>query len=212
MYELYYYPSNASMAPHFVLEDIGVPFRLNYVDREQNAHKSAAYLKLNPLGLIPVLVDGDTVLSETAAICLYLSDNHPEAQLAPSVGTPERGYFYKWLLYLANTIHAEMMAYYYPERYTNDPHGADGVKSAVEGRIIAMFATVDDHLSHAGPYLMGAQYTLVDGYLLMLARWARHMKTPPRQMTHVARTLDLVAARPAVQRALKTEGLASPIY
>ena len=72
MLRLHYSPSDASLAPHLLLEELGVPFELALVDRSVNAQKSPAYLKLNPNGLIPVLVDGDLVLYETAAIALHL--------------------------------------------------------------------------------------------------------------------------------------------
>jgi glutathione S-transferase len=94
MLQLHYYPGNASMAPHMLLEELGVPFELKLVDREQDAQHSPDYLKLNPNGTIPVLVDGDLVLYETAAICLHLVDTHPHAGLAPALGTPERAHFY----------------------------------------------------------------------------------------------------------------------
>jgi len=212
VYELFYYPGNGNMAPHFLLEEIGAPFALKLVDRTRNEHKSAAFLKLNPHGLIPVLVDGETVLTETPAICLYLSDKHPGAALAPPLGTSARGHFYKWLMYLADTVHPDLLIYYYPQRFTCDANGADAVRQAVENRLIGMFQYIDDQLSHTGPYLMGEHFSLVDYYLLMLARWARGLKTPPRQMPHLARMLDLVCARPAAQRVIATEGLAEPVY
>ena len=87
MIQLYYFPGNASLTPHMVLEELGVPFELRLVDRANAAHKSRDYLKLNPNGQIPVLVDGDLVLYETVAICLHLVDTHPEAGLAPRLGT-----------------------------------------------------------------------------------------------------------------------------
>ena len=68
MYKLYYYPGNASMAPHMLLEELGVAYELILVDREKNAHQSAEYLKLNPNGRIPTLIDGELILYETAAI------------------------------------------------------------------------------------------------------------------------------------------------
>src|SRR5882757_3246700 len=77
--QLHYHPSNASMVPHLLLEELGTPYELVLVDRAHAAHKSAAYLALNPNGLIPVMVDGDLVLYETAAICLHLADTHPNA-------------------------------------------------------------------------------------------------------------------------------------
>ena len=74
MITLHYHPGNASMAPHMLLREIGEPFALTLVDRANHAHKSPAYLKLNPNGSIPVLVDGELVLYETAAICMHLAD------------------------------------------------------------------------------------------------------------------------------------------
>src|SRR6202521_6324057 len=99
MYQLYFYPGNANLAPHMVLEEIGAPYELILVDRNKHAHKSAEYLTLNPTGRIPVLVDGDRFLFEAAAICLHLADRHPEVRLAPPLGSAERGECYKWLMY-----------------------------------------------------------------------------------------------------------------
>ena len=78
------------MIPHIVLEELGVPYERVLVDRSQNRHKEPAYLKLNPNGLIPVLADGDLVLYETAAIVLHLCDTHPQAKLAPALGSGAR--------------------------------------------------------------------------------------------------------------------------
>ena len=103
MIELHCFPGNASMVPHIVLEELGVPFTLKLVDRTANAHKAADYLRMNPNGLIPVLVDGDLVLYETAAICLHLVDSHPGAGLAPALGTRERAHFYKWLVWMTRS-------------------------------------------------------------------------------------------------------------
>src|SRR5688572_16323657 len=113
MITLHYHPSNASMAPHMLLETLGVPFELQLVDRTRNAHKQPEYLKLNPNGLIPVLIDGDLVLYETAAICLHLVDTHPHAGLAPAIGTPARALFYKWLVWLTNTLQTALIVYFY---------------------------------------------------------------------------------------------------
>ena len=107
MIQLHYHPGNASMTPHLVLRELGVPFELKYVDRANAAHKSPEYLKLNPNGLIPVLVDGELVLYESAAIVLHLVDTHPAAGLAPALGTPERAQFYKWLVWVAGVFGRE---------------------------------------------------------------------------------------------------------
>jgi glutathione S-transferase len=83
IYKLYYYPGNANLAPHMLLEELGVDYELVLVDRGNNSHKSPEYLKLNPTGRIPVLIDGDLVPFESAAICLHVAVRHPQAALAP---------------------------------------------------------------------------------------------------------------------------------
>lgn len=213
MYQLYYYPGNANLAPHILLEEIGAGYELVLVDRNQNEHKSPAYLKLNPAGRIPVLIDGGLVLYESAAICLHLADRHAAAGLAPELGSSARAEFYKWLMYLTNTLQAELLLYFYPERLTDDAAAAAQVKAHAESRVGGMLDLIEAALaSGMGPFLLGASYRAVDAYLLMLCRWTRNMGHPARARPHLGRFLDTVMARPATQRAFAKEGIAAPFY
>jgi glutathione S-transferase len=215
MITLHYHPSNASFAPHVLLQEIGAPFQLQWVDRKAGAHKSPAYLALNPNGLIPVLVDGDLVLYETAAICLHLVDTHPRAQLAPAVGTAQRAQFYKWLVWLSNTLQATLIHYFYPDRLVNDGNeaGAAQVAAHAQAKVGAYLAQLDAELArHGGPWLLGANYSAADVYALMLCRWTRGFSTmPARDYAHLGPYLQRVLARPAVQQVVKTEGLQAPL-
>ncbi len=206
MYDLYYYPGNASFTPHVLLCELGVPFTLKLVDRDQNAHKSAAYKQLNPAGRIPTLVDGDMVLFETAAICLHLADTHPDAGLAPAIGTPERAQFYQWLMFLTNTIQPEILMYYYNDRYTTDPKGAPAVQLAATGRLQDWFAIVESGLGD-GPYFMGADFSILDVYYLMLVRWGRFLPRPPVDLPKTGALVRQVLTRPAVQQVIAAEGI-----
>lgn len=215
MYELYYYPGKASLAPHILLEELGVEHELVLVDFAHQAHKDAAYLKLNPSGRIPVLLDGSIVLYESAAICLHLTDQHPEAGLAPSVGTPDRAQFYKWLIYLTNTLQTELLMYFYSSRWANDESGAQVVKQHAQARIGDMLQLLDDALadspaSNESTYLLGANYTAADIYLFMLARWTRLFAQPARSYPHLGPYLSRIAQRPAVERVFAAEGLDAP--
>jgi glutathione S-transferase len=213
MYQLYYYPGNANLAPHILLEEIGADYELVLVDRDKNEQKSAEYLKLNPAGRIPVLVDGGLVLYETAAICLHLADRHAGAGLAPALGSNERAEFYKWLVYLTNTLQAELMLYFYPERLADDAAAAAQIKTHAESRVGGMLDFIEATLAAAtGPFLLGAQFRAVDPYLLMLCRWTRGMHNPARKRPHLGRFLDTVMARPATQRAFAAEGITAPFY
>ena len=147
------------------------------VDRTRDAHKSPEYLQLNPNGLIPVLVHDELVLYETAAICLHLVDMHPQTGLAPALGTAERAHFYKWLVWLTNTLQAGLLLYFYPERWVTPGHaqGATGVKARAEARIGPMLEQLDQELArHGGPWLLGERYSAIDPYALMLCRWTRN--------------------------------------
>jgi glutathione S-transferase len=213
MLTLHYYPGNASLTPHMLLEELGVPFRLELVDRTKDAHKSPEYLKLNPNGLIPVLVDGDLVLYETAAICLHLVDTHPQARLAPPVGTPQRAHFYKRLIWLTNTMQAMLMHYFYGERLVDEGNASATaqIKAHAEVNVGRMLDQLDAELAaHGQPWLLGADYSAVDPYALMLCRWTRGFKRPARSLPALGPYLQRVLQRPAVQRAFDQEGLAPP--
>lgn len=211
MIQLYYSPSTASMAPHMLLEELGIPFELVRVDREHDAHKSPAYLKLNPNGLIPVLVDGELVLYETAAICLHLLDTHPAAGLAPAVGSAQRAHFYKWLVWLSSSLQSALISYFYPHRYAHDDAAVAQVKERAEARIDALVDLLEAELaSHGGPWLLGESFSAVDLYALMLCRWTRGFARPARSLPALGPYLQRVLARPAVQRAYATEGLKQP--
>ncbi|MEB0136294.1 glutathione S-transferase N-terminal domain-containing protein [Actimicrobium sp. CCC2.4] len=210
MIQLYYAPGNANLAPHILLEELGIPHELVLVDRDNQLHRGEVYRKLNPNGLIPVLVDGELVLYETAAICLHLADTHPGAQLAPPLASAARAHCYKWLMHLTNTVQAEMITYFYPERMVDDAVAAAQVKAHAEARLAHMFDLIDAELAANGPYLLGAQYSIVDPYLFMLSRWSRMMARPARERGALGDYLAMMAQRPAVQRAFAAEGIAAP--
>ncbi len=213
MLTLHYHPGNANLAPHMLLEEIGVPYRLELVDRANQAHKSGAYLKLNPNGLIPVLVDGDLVLYETAAICLHLADTHPHAKLVPPLGTAARAHFYKRLIWLTNTMQAMLIHYFYGERLVDAGNaGATAqIKAHAEASVGGMLDQLDAELAaHGQPWLLGSEFSAVDPYALMLCRWTRGFARPARALPHLAPYLEHVLARPAVQRCFEQEGLARP--
>ncbi|WP_233872353.1 glutathione S-transferase family protein [Paraburkholderia adhaesiva] len=214
MTTLFYYPSTASMAPHIVLEEIGQPFELKLVDRMKDEHKSDEYLKLNPNGLIPALVDGDLVPYESAAICLHLADTHPERALVPALGTPQRAEFYKWLMWLTNTLQATLIVYFYPDRWVEagNADGARQVQSHAEAKIATLLDQLEAQLeTSGGPWLLGDAYTALDPYALMLCRWTRGLHRPARTWPRLGAYLQRMLERPAVARAFKTEGIAQPL-
>ncbi len=211
MRQLHYFPGNASMAPHILLEEIGAPFELVLVDRDNDAHKSPEYLQLNPNGLIPVFVDGPLVLYESAAICLHLCDNAPMARLLPPVGSTARAHGYKWLIWLTNTVQSALLSYFYPERWMNPGNidGAAELKAHAQERVGVLLDQVDAELArHGGPWLLGDDYSAADAYCLMLSRWTRNFSAAPaRERPHLGPHMARMLERPAVQRVFASERL-----
>ena len=202
------------MTPHLLLRELGVPFELKYVDRAAAAHKSAEYLKLNPNGLIPVLVDDDLVLYETAAILLHLVDTYPAAGLAPSVlGSAERAQFYKWLAWLSGSVMPMMQHYFYGERMVapGNAAGALEVKAQAEARLNALFDQIEAQFAgHGGPWFLGDRFSALDPYVFMFCRWSRGFARPARTLPHIAPFLERMLARPAVQKVFEVEQLSAP--
>lgn len=215
MYKLFYFPGNSNLFPHMVLEELGVPYELSLVDRNQNAHKDPDFLKLNPRGLIPVLIDSELnlALPETAAIALHLIDRHPEFDLAPKMGTAERAKFYRWIMFLTNTVQAEVLTFAYAQRHTTDTsEGAvAAVRTAADARLGEFFDIIEGELlASGGPYLLGRTFTAADLFLLMVSRWGSRISRPPRQRPMLNALLDKLLERPAVIRAFEGEGLSAP--
>lgn len=202
MITLYYYPGNASLAPHMLLRELGVEFELRLVDRRNNAQHSDEYRKLNPNGRIPTLVDGELVLWESAAICLHLLDRHPDRMPMPALGTAQRAQLYKWLFWLSATLQPELMVRSYPERWST--RATDEVHSLAIQHLDDMFDLAESALD---PYLLGSQFSVADLYFLMLCLWGRSMPRPPGSRSRTGRLMTELLRRPAVRAALEAEKL-----
>ena len=215
MLELWYSPGSASMVPHIVLEELGVPYRRRTVDRDRQEHKSAAYLALNPNGLIPVLVDGELVVYETAAIVMHLADTHPQAGLMPPIGTPERARAVQWLVWLTNALQATLLVYFYPERWVAEGNAAGGgeVQARAEARIAGLLDQLDAEWRRVGgPWFLGERASVVDAYVVTLCHWTAGWPDGAARRPALHGYLQRVLQRPAVQRMLVNEGTQPPYF
>jgi glutathione S-transferase len=194
---LHYAPGSAALAPHATLAEIGLPYELALVERDENGRPSDEYFRLNPWGKIPTLEDGDFVLTESAAICLYLAEKHPDARLAPPAATRERAELYRWLLWLSNTVQMTQLRHFYPHRY-----GTEGVKEAADAELAGHYDLIDRHLANRD-WLVGDGRTVADFFLFMLTRWGRNLEPAawdrPNLRAHFLRSLELVGPRAAIE-------------
>ncbi|MDB5958451.1 glutathione S-transferase family protein [Ramlibacter sp.] len=214
--QLHYDAGTAAMIPHILLEELGVSYERVLVERARMQHKEPAYLKLNPNGLLPVLVDRDLVLYETGAIVLHLCDTHAQAGLAPAPGTPERAEFYKWLFWLGNTLQPALILYFYPDRWVKEGNteGAAEVKAKAQERVRALLTQLDDLVARSGgPWTLGASFSALDPYVFTLCRWTRNFNHgKAREYAHLAPYLRRMSERASVQRVFAAEGLSGPFF
>jgi glutathione S-transferase len=209
MYKLFFSPGSAAMAPHAVLEEAGAPYELVEVNVAANEHESAAYKRLNPNGRVPTLVDGDFVIFETAAICQYLCEKHPDARLAPPAGTPERGRHYQWLTYMTNTVQVGFTDWFHPDWTFADLGRQAELKARAEEKLGASFQVLNDGIGNA-PHVAGAQHSVGDIYLAMLTRWSRFLARPAWHYPNIKRVVGVAHQRPAFQRMLDKQGILWP--
>lgn len=211
MYKLFYYPRNASWAPHLILKELGVEYELGLVDRKANEQKSKEYLALNPSGRIPTLVHGEKVIFESAAIALYLCEQHPSKNLVPPLNSPLRPLCYQWLFYLTATLQAEMMVCIYPEKHTTHTDQASNIRDSQEQRIIKIFGILDKQIGD-NQFLLGDKISICDYFLFMMCHWGRGLKKPPLSFTSLCRCLKALAARPTFQKVSAIEDIDMTMY
>lgn len=206
MYKLYYYPNNASLAPHFLLHEMKLDYELLLVDRKSNSQKSAEYLKLNPAGRIPTLIDGEQAIFESPAICIHLCEQHSEKGLIPALGNPKRPLFFQWLTYLNNTLQAELMVRYYPHRHTTDEGAIPGIIDAQDERIADALSVLDQELANK-TYLLGDEISACDFFLFMLAEWSLKVKKSPMSFPNLGPYLQRLAQYPTIREVCEIEDI-----
>lgn len=206
MYKLYWAPGSAAMAPQTVLEEIGAAYEAIRLDTAAREHEQAAYKKLNPNGRIPTLVDGDFVIFETAAICQYLCDRHPETNLVPPAGSHARGRFYQWLTYMTNTLQVGFIDWFHPDWTFADLDSQAALKAQAEAKLARAFQVLDEGIG-GNAFVTGAQFTVCDIYLAMLARWSRFQPKPAWHWPNIRRAVAASYTRPAFQRMLQKQGI-----
>jgi len=203
MHTLYWCKGTASLAPHIVLEEIGLPHEMVEVPTNAGAHREPAYLKINPLGKIPALrLPDGSIMTETAAICLYLADRHQARSLSPAMDAPSRSQFLRHLIYLTNTIQEAYRRYYYPHRLTTDTASSSAIRDQAGHDLLNMFRSVEAHLEAEGPCYLGDQFSLLDIYLTMLVTWFDPVERLLESCPAIKACYENTSARPTVAKCL----------
>jgi len=205
MYTLYYAPGSANLLVHLALLEIGAPHELKRIDIEKGEQRSAAYLAINPNGVVPTLVIDGVPHGEAAALAMLLAERHADAALAPAPGNAKRADYLQWMLYLANSLQPLFRQWFYPGDHL--PEGADTIQQAARAGIEKCWTKIDAHLAAHGPYLLGDTFSVVDLYALMLMRWSRNMPKPATEWPQLASLAARLKARPSWKQVCAAEGL-----
>ncbi len=203
---LYGSVSTASLVVHWLLVELGIEHELVLLDFDTREHKAAPYLALNPAGVVPTLQIDGQVLTEAAAIALYLADRHPEAGLLPAPGTPARGQAYRWMFWCANTLQPAYRAWFYPHEAAGEANVA-ATQAMARQRLEAAWQRMAAHLQTQGPYVLGEAPSVVDFMLVMLMRWSRNMPTPADSLPVLKVYAQRLKARPSFIETYRREGI-----
>ncbi|WP_439520680.1 glutathione transferase GstA [Hydrogenophaga sp.] len=198
--KLYYSPGACSLSPHIALHEAGLAFEA--VPAPTKTHQlpdGTDYYTINPLGYVPLLeLDNGERLREGPAIVQYIADQVPQKNLAPAHGTMARYRLQEWLTFIGTEVHKGFSPLF-------NPATPEDYKAATKTRLSQRLAWVDSQL--AGPYLMGETFTVADGYLFTVTNWAPRVGVDITGLSNITAWRERVAARPAVQAAMKAEGL-----
>ena len=185
-------PSRSSIAL-WMLEEIGAPYDIKLLKLGEGDQRKPDYLAINPMGKVPALRHGDTVITEVAAICTYLADEFPRAKLNVPIGTPRRGVYLKWLFFGPGCFEAAVIDRAAPRK--EEPRRAMLGYGDFETTMNVVAKAVEK-----GPFIMGEQFTAADVVIGSNIRWGMIFKMVPERPEFTAYAARL-AARPAAQRA-----------
>lgn len=200
--KLYYSPGACSLSPHIALREAGLAFEpVAAPTKTHQLPDGSDYYKVNPLGYVPLLeLDDGARLRECPAILQYIADQVPIKNLAPANGTLPRYRLQEWLSFIATELHRSFSPLFNPKMPQEG-------KQIYRDRLASRFAWLDGELA-GKPFVMGEHFSVADAYLFAVTRWTQPMQIDLAPYPNLRAHHERVGARPAVQEAMKVEGLA----
>ncbi len=212
MYTLYWERLSGAIGPQILLEDIGAEYRKIPVNMAEGEHRASAYQDVNPVMRVPALgLPDGTVIGETAAIILVLGERHPQANLVPMTGDPDRPRFLFWLLAMAANGYPIFSRAWHPEQFTMNASANTSVQTRAEEHLREFFATINRSIS-GEPYFLPSGFTALDIYLTMLTEWSADRRAMFEDNPRIAALCEAVMERPSYRRVIAEHTLhAEPV-
>ncbi len=207
-FKLYWGPNMSSAGIQAVLEELALVYELEQVNFGDGEQKNDAYQALNPLAKVPTLgLPDGTLMTESAAMVIYLSEFQPAAGLMPAPGDPARPGALRWLLFLATEMYPAACRTYEPELFADDAAARQDVRGKAKDEFDRLLGILETSALEPGPYVLGERFSAVDIYLAMLLKWHPRPKRLPADFPRLKILLDRVTARPGVAKAFRRHEL-----
>lgn len=207
MYTLYARKGAGSFVVEAVLAEGGQRYKVIEATPAADGKPHPGLLKLNPLGQVPTLVLPDkTVMTESAAMVIYLGDRYPKAGLAPAPKSKQRAAYLRWLTFMTANIYPSDLRLYYPERFSTDPNATTGIKDAAVAALDREWGILANAMGK-GPWLLGKKFSAADIYAAMLSTWNPDLPAFYAKHPNVKALCDRVRARPKIAPIWEANGM-----
>jgi glutathione S-transferase len=207
MLKLYGRKNTGSAAVEALLVLVGAPHVMVDVAKEPDGSAPPWYLAINPCGEVPALeLEDHSIMTESAALMIYLADRFSDAGLAPAVSAADRAQYLRWMVYLAAVPYATDLRMYYAPRYSINPDHAEAIKQKAIIDLNRDFDVFAGALGE-GPFVLGERFSAVDIYAAMLFSWSEDMAALFKRQPKLARLFDAVAARPGMREVWERHGI-----
>jgi glutathione S-transferase len=209
--KLYFAPGACSFVPHALLEIAGADFEPVMVKLHKGEQQTPEYLALNPRGQVPVLVDGEAVITQILAIVTYLDDKFPALHFVPA-DPLAKAKTLETLAWFNNTVHPTFTHFFMPFKFGEQETTHDDLRSFNAAKFKTCLQEIDAMAAHAAPWISGEHIGPLDLYALTLMRWGGYAGLDPTQWQHLWPHANKAAAHPAVARAVERERLQLNVY
>jgi len=195
--KLYYYPRTRATRPHWIFEELGVPYETEAVDLMKGEHKLPNYTKVHPLGRVPALEDNGFIMFESAAIVMQLADKYPEKGLAPAVGTNERAEYYQWILCAMTEAEPPLVTMLMHTMFLPEAQRSPAVIEEAAKRFKPVADVIDERMK-GRQYIVGNTFTAADvvmGGVLAFAGFLKQLEGHPGLQEYLKRLMERPAAK-----------------
>lgn len=204
--KLYFAPGACSLAPHIVLNELGMTYETSLVNFKDKTCSDGDFTQINKKGYVPALkLDNNEVLTEGVVIMKYLADLKPEANLVPKAGTPEMYRCMEWMNYISTEIHKSFSPLFAVSHISANLETQNEIKTFYKANLARKFDFINEKLAK-NDFIMGSQFTIVDAYLFTCLSWNKYVDIDYSKWSNIGTYMTRVYKRDSVQKAMGAEG------